>query len=87
MMLVIVPFWTSFLIRIYAWINILQHVLDGVLRQFNLDAGLGFKLLDRLEQRVVFGFVEALAEPDGDGLLLGHRGCGGVKQPDRSDRE
>jgi putrescine transport system permease protein len=29
MMLVIVPFWTSFLIRIYAWINILQH--DGLL--------------------------------------------------------
>jgi putrescine transport system permease protein len=25
MMLVIIPFWTSFLIRIYAWINILQH--------------------------------------------------------------
>jgi putrescine transport system permease protein len=29
MMLVIVPFWTSFLIRVYAWINILQH--DGLL--------------------------------------------------------
>ena len=29
MMLVIIPFWTSFLIRIYAWINILQH--DGLL--------------------------------------------------------
>ena len=29
MMLVIVPFWTSFLIRIYAWINILQQ--DGLL--------------------------------------------------------
>jgi putrescine transport system permease protein len=29
MMLVIVPFWTSFLIRIYSWINILQH--DGLL--------------------------------------------------------
>jgi putrescine transport system permease protein len=29
MMLVIIPFWTSFLIRIYAWINILQH--DGPL--------------------------------------------------------
>lgn len=29
MMLVIVPFWTSFLIRIYAWINILQR--DGLL--------------------------------------------------------
>ena len=31
MMLVIIPFWTSFLIRIYAWINILQH--DGVLNK------------------------------------------------------
>ena len=31
MMLVIVPFWTSFLIRIYAWINILQR--DGLLNQ------------------------------------------------------
>jgi putrescine transport system permease protein len=31
MMLVVVPFWTSFLIRIYAWINILQH--DGLLNQ------------------------------------------------------
>jgi putrescine transport system permease protein len=29
MVLVIVPFWTSFLIRIYDWINILQH--DGLL--------------------------------------------------------
>jgi len=34
MMLVIVPFWTSFLIRIYAWINILQH--DGPLNQMLL---------------------------------------------------
>jgi putrescine transport system permease protein len=31
MMLVIVPFWTSFLIRIYAWINVLQH--DGLLNK------------------------------------------------------
>ena len=31
MTLVIVPFWTSFLIRIYAWINILQH--DGLLNR------------------------------------------------------
>ena len=31
MMLVIIPFWTSFLIRIYAWINILQH--DGLLNR------------------------------------------------------
>ncbi len=34
MMLVIVPFWTPFLIRIYAWINILQH--DGLLNQILL---------------------------------------------------
>jgi len=34
MMLVIVPFWMSFLIRIYAWINILQH--DGLLNQLFL---------------------------------------------------
>ena len=34
MVLVIVPFWTSFLIRIYAWINILQH--DGPLNQILL---------------------------------------------------
>src|ERR1700749_1669620 len=34
MMLVIVPFWASFLIRIYAWINILQH--DGLLNKILL---------------------------------------------------
>jgi putrescine transport system permease protein len=34
MMLVIVPFWTSFLIRIYAWVNILQH--DGLLNKILL---------------------------------------------------
>ena len=37
MMLVIVPFWTSFLIRIYAWINILQH--DGLLNKTLLALG------------------------------------------------
>jgi putrescine transport system permease protein len=31
MVLIIVPFWTSFLIRVYAWINILQH--DGILNK------------------------------------------------------
>jgi len=30
-MVVVVPFWTSFLIRIYAWINVLQR--DGLLNQ------------------------------------------------------
>jgi putrescine transport system permease protein len=33
-MLVMLPFWTSFLIRVYAWINILQH--DGLLNQLLL---------------------------------------------------
>ena len=34
LMLVILPFWTSFLIRVYAWINILQH--DGLLNKILL---------------------------------------------------
>lgn len=38
MMLVIVPFWTSFLIRIYAWINVLQH--DGLLNKSLLALGI-----------------------------------------------
>ncbi|MBN8969811.1 MAG: ABC transporter permease subunit [Rhizobiales bacterium] len=38
MTLVIVPFWTSFLIRIYAWINILQH--DGLFNSLLLALGL-----------------------------------------------
>jgi putrescine transport system permease protein len=36
--LVILPFWTSFLIRIYAWINILQR--EGLLNQALLALGL-----------------------------------------------
>jgi putrescine transport system permease protein len=37
-MLVVLPFWTSFLIRIYAWINILQRdgLLNTVLMQFGI---------------------------------------------------
>jgi putrescine transport system permease protein len=31
LMLIVLPFWTSFLIRVYAWINILQR--DGLLNQ------------------------------------------------------
>jgi putrescine transport system permease protein len=37
-MLVVLPFWTSFLIRIYAWINILQR--EGLLNQLLLGLGL-----------------------------------------------
>ncbi len=36
--LVVVPFWTSFLIRIYAWINVLQR--DGLLNQLLLTLGI-----------------------------------------------
>ncbi len=36
--LVVLPFWTSFLIRVYAWINILQR--DGLLNQALLWLGL-----------------------------------------------
>lgn len=38
MMLVIIPFWTSFLIRIYAWINILQR--DGLLNDVLMRLGI-----------------------------------------------
>jgi putrescine transport system permease protein len=37
-MLVVLPFWTSFLIRVYAWINILQH--DGLLNQALVGLGI-----------------------------------------------
>ncbi|WP_019104225.1 ABC transporter permease, partial [Chromobacterium haemolyticum] len=37
MMLVILPFWTSYLIRVYAWIGILKN--DGFLNQFLLWLG------------------------------------------------
>ena len=36
--LIVLPFWTSFLIRIYAWINILQH--DGLLNRSLIWLGL-----------------------------------------------
>jgi putrescine transport system permease protein len=36
-MLIILPFFTSFLIRVYAWINILQH--DGLLNQVLMALG------------------------------------------------
>jgi len=37
-LLIVLPFWTSFLIRVYAWINILQH--DGLLNDVLLALGL-----------------------------------------------
>jgi len=37
LMLVILPFWTSFLIRVYAWIGILKP--EGLLNQFLMWAG------------------------------------------------
>jgi putrescine transport system permease protein len=37
-MMVVLPFWTSFLIRIYAWINILQR--DGLFNQVLLATGI-----------------------------------------------
>src|SRR5438552_7205204 len=37
-MLIVLPFWTSFLIRIYAWINILQR--EGLLNQALLALGI-----------------------------------------------
>ncbi len=36
-MLIVLPFWTSFLIRVYAWISILQH--DGLLNRVLISLG------------------------------------------------
>ena len=54
-----------------------NHVLDGILRQFDLDAGFRLEFFHHVEQRVVFGLVEALAPPDRD-RVLGARGRRGV---------
>src|SRR5205085_6531768 len=51
------------------------HVLDRILRELDLDAALRLVLLDRLEQGVVLGLVEALDPPDGE-LLLRQRLAG-----------
>ena len=59
LMLIILPFWTSFLIRVYAWIGILGE--SGLLNQVLLGLG----LLDRpvtilgTEWAIVFGIVYA----------------------------
>jgi putrescine transport system permease protein len=37
-MLVVLPFWTSFLLRVYAWIGLLKH--DGVINNLLLALGL-----------------------------------------------
>jgi putrescine transport system permease protein len=37
-MLVILPFWTSFLIRVYAWITLLQH--DGLVNRILMATGI-----------------------------------------------
>jgi putrescine transport system permease protein len=56
-LLVVLPFWTSFLIRVYAWINILQH--DGLLNQ----ALLALRVIDQpmtwlaTDQAVYLGIV------------------------------
>jgi putrescine transport system permease protein len=65
--LVILPFWTSFLIRIYAWINILQR--DGLLNQLlialNLvDEPLGWLASDTaLYLGVVYSYLPFMILP------------------------
>jgi putrescine transport system permease protein len=55
--LIILPFWTSFLIRVYAWIAILKQ--DGLLNQFLLGLGLISAPLEILntEVAVLIGIV------------------------------
>ncbi len=57
MMLVILPFWTSFLIRVYAWVGILNT--EGVLNQFLMLTGVISEPLTILNTRtaVYIGIV------------------------------
>ena len=50
MMLVILPFWTSFLIRIYAWMGILSQ--EGFLNQFLMLTGLSTEPLTILNTQI-----------------------------------
>jgi len=55
-MLVVLPFWTSFLIRVYAWINILQT--DGLLNRVLSDLHI-IELLNRVLQALHMNVVDA----------------------------
>jgi len=61
-----------------------DHVLHGVLREVDLDAGLLLELLHRFEQRIVLGLVEALHPPDRE-LLLRQDLAAGEEQKRRRD--
>ena len=50
MMLVILPFWTSFLIRVYAWMGILSN--EGFLNQFLLWTGRHFRAADHPQHQL-----------------------------------
>ncbi|KNH08636.1 Putrescine transport system permease protein PotH [Candidatus Burkholderia brachyanthoides] len=56
MMAVMLPFWTSFLIRVYAWIGILKN--NGLLNNFLMSIGLIHSLIDLYHTNiVVYGMV------------------------------
>jgi putrescine transport system permease protein len=57
LMLVILPFWTSFLIRVYAWIAILKP--EGLLNQLLLALGTSSTAADhpQHQHRVYIGIV------------------------------
>jgi putrescine transport system permease protein len=67
LMLVILPFWTSFLIRVYAWINILQRegLLNDVLRALGLiDAPLTWLATDTaIYIGVVYSYLPFMVLP------------------------
>jgi putrescine transport system permease protein len=67
LMLVILPFWTSFLIRVYAWINILQRegLLNDMLRALGLiDAPLTWLATDTaIYIGVVYSYLPFMVLP------------------------
>ncbi len=66
-MLVVLPFWTSFLIRVYAWINILQHdglLNEALLRLYLIDAPVAWLASDTaIYIGVVYSYLPFMVLP------------------------
>ncbi len=79
--LVILPFWTSFLIRVYAWIAILKA--DGFLNQLLLGLGLIGAPLDILDSEIAVQIGHRLLLPALHGAAALCRAGAAGSEPDR----
>jgi hypothetical protein len=86
-LLVVLPFWTSLLIRIYSWMNILQREgpLNNVLAALHLrNAGETRRIADRGRRGSRLSALEDFLAGDAAVVVLGHAGRRApVLHPDR----